>query len=139
MARAGCREVSLGFESGCDEILRRFNKRFTTSDVRATSLLLKQYGIHQLGFLMLGGPGETRQTVMQSLEFMDSLNLEAMKITAGIRIYPNTLIAKTAVQEGVVKAEDPLLMPTFYIRKELKSWLLETIPTWAAARPNCFY
>lgn len=139
MARAGCREVSLGFESGNDEMLRRFNKRFTTNDVRATSRLFKKYGIAQMGFLMLGGPGENRQTVTQSLDFIDSLNLESMKITAGIRIYPNTPLAKTAVQEDMVKPDDPLLQPTFYLRPELKSWLLETLPAWAAARPNCFY
>jgi radical SAM superfamily enzyme YgiQ (UPF0313 family) len=120
-------------------MLRRFNKRFTTADVRATSRLFKQYGIAQLGFLMLGGPGETRETVRQSLDFMDFLNLESMKITAGIRIYPNTPLAETAVQEGMVTPDDPLLTPTFYIREELKDWLLEILPVWAGDRPNCFY
>ncbi len=87
MARAGCREVALGFESGSDEILRHFNKRFNMADIRKTSDMLKKYGIAQMGFLMLGGPGETRQTVMQSLKFIDDLIPNAMKITTGIRIY----------------------------------------------------
>ncbi len=139
MARAGCREVSLGFESGSDEILKHFNKRFNTSDIRKTSDMLKNYGIAQLGFLMLGGPGETRQTVMQSLDFMDSLNPDAMKITTGIRIYPDTLLAEIAIKEGIISPDDNLLMPTFYIRKELEDWLIKTIYSWVKGRPNCFF
>jgi radical SAM superfamily enzyme YgiQ (UPF0313 family) len=139
MAHAGCKEVSLGFESGSDDILKRFNKRFNTSDIRNTSAMLKKYGIAQLGFLMLGGPGETRQTVMQSLDFMDSLNPEAMKITTGIRIYPDTLLAAIAIKEGVIGPYNNLLMPKFYIRKELEEWLFETISDWVTDRPNCFF
>lgn len=139
MARAGCREVSLGFESGNDEMLARFRKRFTTADVRAAASLLGAYGIARMGFLMLGGPGETRKTVMESLDFMDSLHLESMKVTAGIRIYPHTALAELAVREGMVKEADSLLHPAFYIRPELASWLMETLPAWAAARPNCVY
>jgi len=139
MALAGCREVSLGFESGSDEILKNFNKRFNTSDIRKTSIMLKKYGIAQMGFLMLGGPGETRQTVMQSLDFIDTLNPDTMKITTGIRIYPGTLLADIAIKEGIIDANDNLLMPTFYIRKELEEWLMKTIYSWVEGRSNCFF
>jgi len=139
MALAGCREVALGFESGVDEILKQFNKRFNTSDVRNTSAMLKKYGIAQLGFLMLGGPGETRQTVMRSLDFMDSLNPDAIKITTGIRIYPDTRLADIAIKEGIIDPDDNLLMPKFYIRKELEDWLIKTIHQWTEDRENCIY
>ncbi len=139
MARAGCREVSLGFESGCDDILNQFNKHFTTQDVRKTSALLKQHGIRQMGFLMLGAPGETRETVLQSLEFMDSLAPDTIKITTGIRIYPNTRLAQIARDEGVIAKDDDLLFPKFYIHNGLKDWLIQTVSHWAKNRKNCFY
>jgi radical SAM superfamily enzyme YgiQ (UPF0313 family) len=139
MALAGCREVSLGFESGSDEILKHFNKRFNTADIRKTSAMLNDSGIAQLGFLMLGGPGETRETVMHSLEFMDSINPDAVKITTGIRIYPDTLLAAIAVREEIIDPKDNLLMPKFYIRKELEDWLIQTIYTWTKGRANCFF
>ena len=37
MARADCREVSLGFESGSDRMLGSFNKRFKAEEVRTVS------------------------------------------------------------------------------------------------------
>jgi len=136
MAAAGCREVSLGFESGSAEILARMNKRYNLEDVRRISDILKDYGIRRLGFLLLGGPGETKETVNESLEFADSLNLEAMKITIGIRIYPYTPLAETALKEGLIEADDNLLFPRYYIGKDLEGWLRETVMAWRENRPH---
>jgi radical SAM superfamily enzyme YgiQ (UPF0313 family) len=50
MARAGCKDVSLGFESGCEQILRSMNKKYNLNEVRETSEMLADYGIRQMGF-----------------------------------------------------------------------------------------
>jgi len=136
MAAAGCKEVSLGFESGSAKVLARLNKKFNTDEVRQISNLLKDNGIRRMGFLLLGGPGETKETVNESLEFADSLNLEAVKITIGIRIYPYTPLAKIALKEGLIKADDNLLFPRFYISKDLEGWLRETVNAWRESRPH---
>ena len=136
MAAAGCKEVSLGFESGSEEVLTRLNKKFKPDDVRLISNILKEYRIRRMGFLLLGGPGETRETVNESLEFADSLNLEAMKITIGIRIYPYTPLAKRARKEGLIQSDDNLLFPRYYIAKDLEGWLRETVNAWRESRPH---
>lgn len=136
MARAGCREVSLGFESGCERILRRMNKKFTPEDVRRASEVLATHGIRCMGFLLLGGPGETKESVKESIAFVDSLGLDAMKITVGIRIYPNTSLANTALREGMITAQDNLLFPRFYIVRGLEDWLREIVSECIAERPN---
>ena len=136
MAAAGCREVSLGFESGSAKILARMNKKYNPDDVRRISNILKDYGIRRMGFLLLGGPGETKETVKASLEFADSLNLEALKITIGIRIYPHTPLAETALKEGLIEADDNLLFPRYYIGKDLEGWLRETVAAWRENRPH---
>ena len=127
MARAGCREVSLGFESGCDEVLKEMNKHFRSKDVREAARMLADCGIHTMGFLMLGGPGETRASVEESLAFVSALNLDALKITVGIRIYPYTKLAKTAVRDGLIEEHDDLLFPKFYMVRGLEDWLRETV------------
>ena len=127
MAKAGCREVSLGFESGCDDILKEMNKHFLSKDVREAARMLSDHGIHTMGFLMLGGPGETRDTVEETLAFVSTLNLDALKITLGIRIYPHTKLARTAVQDGLITEKDDLLFPKFYMVKGLEDWLKETM------------
>ncbi len=136
MARAGCVEVAFGFESGSRKILRSFNKRFEPEEVRRISETLAKYGIGRMGFLLLGGPGETRETVEESLGFADSLELEAMQVTTGIRIYPYTALAAAAVAEGVVSPMDDLLRPAFYLTKGLEGWIEETVSDWLSKRPN---
>ncbi|MGE0086343.1 MAG: radical SAM protein [Desulfococcaceae bacterium] len=136
MSKAGCRQVSLGFESGSDPVLHGMRKRFTSKDIRKSAQILADSGISSMGFLLLGGPDETRESVLESLEFADSLKLEAMKLTVGIRIYPHTLLAEIARAEGVISAEDNLLFPKFYIKAGMEDWLRETVGQWMADRPN---
>jgi radical SAM superfamily enzyme YgiQ (UPF0313 family) len=136
MAEAGCRGVGMGFESGCARILKNMNKRFTPEEVRKTSLMLAKHGIPQMGFLMLGGPGETRESVLESLAFADSLPLDTLKVSQGIRIYPYTTLAKIAVDEGRIGTDDQLLAPTFYMVREIEDWLAETVKARMAERPK---
>jgi radical SAM superfamily enzyme len=112
------------------------NKKFTVKEVRRTSELLKKHGIRQMGFLLFGGPGEIKSSVEKSLTFADSLPLDALKITVGIRLYPNTMLAKIAVDEGLISPNDDLLYPRFYLTKGLEDWLHETVKEWMNKRPH---
>jgi radical SAM superfamily enzyme YgiQ (UPF0313 family) len=136
MAEAGCCEVSLGFESGSARILKALNKRFSPEEVRRTSQMLARHGIRQMGFLLLGGPGETRESVMESLRFADSLSLESGKVSRGIRIYPGTALAKIAAGEGKIARDDALLRPAFYMVREIEEWLAGEVAAWIADRPH---
>ena len=136
MAQAGCREVALGFESGSEQVLKRLNKRFGPDDIRRISTMLAKHKIHRMGFLLLGGPGETRQSVEKSLYFADSLETEAMKITTGIRIYPHTPLHRIAVDQGLIALDDDLLFPRFYMAADLQGWLEEIVGRWLERRSN---
>jgi len=127
MAGAGCTEVSLGFESGSEFIFEQLNKRFSCAEVKAISEMFFKVGIKRNGFLLLGGPGETRETVEESLAFADSLHLDALKVTAGLRIYPRTALHSIAVSEGVMDADDDLLQPRFYLAAGVRDWLPERL------------
>jgi len=136
LARAGCEQVSIGFESGSEQILKSMNKKFTLEEVRQISEMLSEYGIRRMGFLLLGSPSETRESVEKSLLFADSLKLDSMKVTAGVRIYPHTSLAKKAIEEGIIAPHDELLFPRFYLAKGLEDWLPKTLKSWAATRPH---
>jgi len=136
MARAGCKQVSLGFESGSPPVLSALNKKFSKEDVRQASELFAKAGIERMGFLLLGGPGETRDTVTESLGFAEGLGLDGLKLTVGIRIYPGTILAEQAVQAGLVNPGDTLLEPRFYLEPGLSPWLEEYIEAWSAERPH---
>jgi len=132
MAKAGCTQVSLGFESGSEPVLKRLNKRFGCAEVKAISAMFSMAGIRRNGFLLLGEPGETRETVEESLAFAEALHLDGLKITVGLRIYPGTVLHSVAVAEGVVKLDDDLLWPRFYLTAGLWDWLPERIAQYNA-------
>jgi len=136
MAKAGCEHVSMGFESGSKRILKKMNKRFTLAEIRQISKMLSDHGIKRMGFLLLGSPGETRKSIEESLAFADSLRLDSLKITVGIRIYPHTSLAKKAIEEGVISSQDDLLLPRFYLAEGVEPWLRETLRDWAITRPH---
>lgn len=135
MAEAGCAEVAIGSESCCDPILSSLNKRFSADEVGRVTARFAAAGIDRMGFLMLGVPGETPQTVTQSLEVADSLGFSVLKITIGVRIYPHTPLARQAVAEGVVAADDDLLAPRFYLAPAVAGSVEEAVHSRQWATP----
>jgi hypothetical protein len=61
--------------------------------------------------------------VEESLDFAESLNLEVVSVSVGIRIYPHTPLAQLAREEGIIDAKDDLLQPRFYIRPGLETFI----------------
>jgi len=66
--------------------------------------------------------------------FADSLRLDELKITVGLRICPNTSLHSIAVAEGVVPREDDLLQPRCYLAGGLREWLPERVAVNAKSR-----
>ena len=62
--------------------------------------------------------------------------LDILRLTAGIRIYPDTQLAETAENQGVITSESNLLFPHYYFSQGLKGWLYERLKEWRAFRPN---
>jgi len=112
------------------------NKRYTLDDVRRISKMLGNQQIQRMGFLLLGGPGETKDSVKQSFYFANSLGIEMMKITSGIRIYPHTALHRYAVDEGIIEPDEDLLFPKFYMAEGLEGWLEEMVAKWMDGREN---
>jgi len=125
MKKAGCVEVSLGFESGSDRMLRRLGKGFSVADVRRSSRLFKEFEIRQTGFLLLGGPGEDRASVDASFALAEALQPEGMKVAVGVRVYPGTPLARLAAAEGLPSEEAGLLESLFYVSAAVRDWLAE--------------
>lgn len=133
MAHAGCIEISLGSESADDNVLQKMNKRFRKDDVSAASSLFRKYGIKQMGFLMLGAPGDTRESIEKSLAFAEETGFNMLKVTVGIRIYPNTDLRMIAIEQGIISPDDNLLEPRFYITPDLEEdWIKQTVAGYAA-------
>ena len=95
MRRAGCRTVFFGLESGSDEILRLMRKQTTTAQAREAVWAAHDAGLEVGGFFILCYPGETDETVLETLRFADSLPLDYVGLSMP---YP---LPGTALRERV--------------------------------------
>jgi anaerobic magnesium-protoporphyrin IX monomethyl ester cyclase len=68
---AGCKEISFGIESGSQKILDNINKKVTVEQNRIAILDAKDAGLMVKAFLMVGSPGESWDTVYETVKFMN--------------------------------------------------------------------
>ncbi len=120
---AGCFGMSIGNESGSEDILVSLRKGFTREEVIAAVSGAKGLGFRINCFLLLGGPGENEETVKESVGLMLELDPDMVGVTAGIRIYPGCEMHDIAIREGVVEPGQNLLYPAFYISRDTEPWL----------------
>ena len=88
--RAGCVFAVVGSESGSDDMLATLRRGYDADAVTRTCHWLKEAGIDHWAGLLIGGPGETPQTVEESLTWMEVLDPTSVTVWAGIRIHPHT-------------------------------------------------
>ena len=81
MRQAGCRRVFFGIESGNDRILELMAKRTTTAQARAAVVAAKRAGLEVGAFFIVCYPGESDDTVLDTLRFAASLPLDYLGLT----------------------------------------------------------
>jgi radical SAM PhpK family P-methyltransferase len=70
MARSGCKGVFLGIESGSPAILKNMNKAATVEKYKVGIELLRSYQIASFASFIVGFPGETRETLQETIDFI---------------------------------------------------------------------
>jgi len=114
---AGLTHIEFGTESLSDSTLLNYGKHFTVDEVVEISRLCNKAGIYFAHFLIIGGYGETEETVNESFENSKRISNTVFFPYIGMRIYPGTRLQKYAIDEGVIRTDDNLLEPTYYIAK----------------------
>ncbi len=122
MKAAGFRSLGITAESASDPVLEKLEKGFNAAKVREVAERVESHGIKTLWIFLIGGPGETRLTVEETLAFARwrLLRGDAVYLTVGLRIYPGTTLHRIAIAEGVVPADNTLLDPAFYFSSKLQ-------------------
>jgi radical SAM superfamily enzyme YgiQ (UPF0313 family) len=101
MRRAGCVGINFGTDSGCDAMLERLGRDFKRDAVRGAGEACRAAGITYMCDLLLGGPGETRETADETIRFMQEIGPDAVGVAIGLRIYPGTELARIVAQQGL--------------------------------------
>jgi len=137
MAASGCKAIEFGTDAGSPTMIANLKKEFDVDDLRKASALCRQYGLKFAHSLIFGGPGESEQSVSETIALMDELQPTAVIAMAGIRILPGTGMVEIAIRDGQIDADDNLLYPKFYIAPGLlQDGLIDRIESHARQQSN---
>src|ERR1051325_10704965 len=99
MAASGCKGVEFGTDSGAATMIANLRKEFDADDLRRASRLCREHGIKFAHSLIFGGPGETRETVEETIALMAELRPTAVIAFTGIRVLPGTGMVDVALRD----------------------------------------
>ena len=110
MWRAGFRSFWISPESASETMINNYRKSFTLDDLVGAAQATNRTAFAVMWCFLIGGPGETNQTLQESLDF--TLRFLRHKhnppyylanFFVGIRLYPGTDLWATALEQGLLK------------------------------------
>ncbi|MBI4180439.1 MAG: cobalamin B12-binding domain-containing protein [Chloroflexi bacterium] len=135
MKQAGCYAIAYGIESASQEILDTLNKGITIDEVEAAIRLTREAGLQTIGYFMLGSPGETPETISQTIEFAKKSKVDFAQFAVttpfpGTELYDLYLKDKNSVipwenfvYEGLGSEMTPIFESEQLNRAALQYWL----------------
>jgi radical SAM superfamily enzyme YgiQ (UPF0313 family) len=125
--QAGCAGVNFGADSANDRILKTLGRDFTSDDVVRTAEICRRSDLVFMYDLLLGGPGETRDSLKETIEAMKRISPHRVGASLGVRVYPKTSLAGMVLQQGPIETnpnlhgerEGSFLAPVFYLSSEM--------------------
>ena len=129
MRKAGCIGINFTGDSACPSMLKTYGQAHVKDDLALAVRLCRANGINVMIDLLFGGPGETPETVSQTVDFIKQIGPDCAGAPLGIRVYPGTQMAKMLANEGPAETNPnihrrysgpvDLFQPTFYISQAL--------------------
>lgn len=103
--RANCRMLCTGFESGNQEILNNMKKGIKLEKAKQFVQDAKKAGVMIHGCFMAGNPGETRETLQETLDYAMELNPDTAQFYP-VMVYPGTEAYEWYKSRGYLNVED---------------------------------
>ncbi len=101
LKQAGCLQIHYGVEAGNENVLKILRKGITKEQVRKAFRWTKEAGIGTLAYFILGSPTETKETIMESIEFAKELKPDFVHFTI-MTPFPSTDLYRLGLSTGKI-------------------------------------
>ncbi len=132
MRDAGCVGINFGVDNGDDGMLKRLRRSFSAADILNAARWSKEAGIAVMLDLLLGSPGETRDSLVRTVELMKRADPDRVGVSVGVRVYPGTELARRVTSEeytnGLSGGGDPC-EPVFFLEPGVAAFAFELLDT----------
>ncbi len=108
MKKSGCVWLGFGIESGSQKILKNMNKKITVQQAKDAIRKTREYGIFPNTTFILGYPGETIETIRESIQF--KIDMEILHSSFFATPYPGTQLWEEAKIRGLIGDEHEFVM-----------------------------
>ena len=148
MRRAGCAGINFTGDSASEALLQAYCQPHRREGLAEAVRSCRRHRIAVMIDLLLGGPGETPDTVAETLQFLRRIDPDCAGAALGIRLYPGTPMAQRLAAEKAL--DDPraihrryagpidLVQPTFYVSPALGERPARLIRELIAGDPRFF-
>lgn len=126
MKKAGCWQIWYGVEAGSQEVLNMVRKGITLEQIIKAVTWTRESGIEPCGFFMMGNPGETRQSLCETIDFALKLDLSDFNVSFTTP-FPGSELYTTYKKYGTFENNwkkmhgwTPLFIPYGLTKEELK-------------------
>ncbi len=126
LRKAGCGGINLGVDHTDDKMLAFLNKNHRYEMVKNTVKACREEGIRVMVDLLLGGPGETFDSIKKVIADMKRLNPFRVGTWYGLRLYPGTALCEYLKRTGY-QVPASLLHPHFYLEDSVREGIDELI------------
>jgi radical SAM superfamily enzyme YgiQ (UPF0313 family) len=139
MQEAGCTSVEFGSDAAENSMLSNLGKNFTVDDLRSASAVCEEIGMAFCHSLIIGGPGETMESVRSTFRAIDDMSPTAAICMIGIRMFPGTRLAEMALEEGMIDEGVNFLEPVFYLSPAIEDEILPFAEKYATEHPTWIF
>jgi radical SAM superfamily enzyme len=101
MKQAGCTQVAVGAESGCDRVLKYLNKGIDKARIKKTIDLLNAYELKSKIYMITGFPDESEAEMIESIEFIKSCKPTSIVLSLFCP-YKNTSLYEECHDKGLI-------------------------------------
>ncbi len=128
MRDAGCAGIDFGADNASEAMLKRLGRSFGPGDIRNATRWSKEEGMAVMLDLLFGSPGETRESIEQTVELVKQAGPDLAGVSLGVRIYPGTELAAQVMAEkspGGLIGGNTISDPLFYLEPQIAPFVFD--------------
>ncbi len=142
MRRAGCVGINFGVDSGDAGMLHRLGRAHAPADILYATRCSKDAGLAVMLDLLLGAPGESRDSLTRTLELMRQASPDCVGVSLGVRVYPGTELARQVASEdlrtGLLGGRSPS-DPLFFLEPAVAPFAAALLDSLIGDDPRFFF
>jgi radical SAM superfamily enzyme YgiQ (UPF0313 family) len=127
MQQAGFKQIDCTPDTASEKLLTTYGKNFIKKDLIRAAQIFQNGKMPVMWFFILGGPGETIDTLNETFDFIESYtdDLDLIYLFDSMRIYPGTKLYNIALSEGYIQDGGSILEPVYYRAKPVRDGIME--------------